>query len=795
MKASLQLTGVSDYHGIQFGRDGKNLYVIGRGKSLEDREMSFHIPSMAEYGGGKQPKFRWVSGNSHTTLAELEASSGNMYIKGRVGIGAMSPKSALDVRGGVNIQNAKGEAVITFPKGEGSGFYIRSTDNPAETSDADNRLYISGKNGFVGVATSQPKTMLDVRGALNLQDATGAAILYFPEKGKSSSFFIRCADDPAKYEESQERLFVGSNGMVGIGTGKPTHGLTLDSPARPGSPVHDVAIKKGNLHLAGSIFDLSSGNKYYIDLKKDSYLKRASIETSLGIGTTKPVSMQGSSSVVHVSDPAAPLVRIENTKAGGSANLELRSGNSAWSATGSTAAFELKYNGKSHLTVTNDGKIGVGTKTPTHGLTIESEYPEGHANNDLSIRKGHLWIYGAIKQLGSSKYSFSIDKGGFIKHLNVEGKLGIGLFGKEPKFNMELGAGKIMSLGNQMFFSGESGTGYVTANLYRKDNKWNLFKGSEGGAMIALKSTGAIEISGTEKAGSTNVKTMMTIDAVTQTAVFPQAGMKAGFGTSSPAYPIHVVGAARVGDAQASIAFGQTEATMGFLGANQKYVFMATKDGQQALALDQFTGNVGIGTTRPQTPLHIAHPKEASLSLGSSQAKDTHAFIKAKGTADGVDMIMGVKNPKKGASKLTFQFKNTVTFAGSGKTVFARGDTLFKSGNVGIGGSVFDPKFKLHIKGDTKIDGRCFVSKTRPAAKSKEKKEEPKLEELDHLDFTDLLEEDEHIENHDESRQAIDLVGTMSSLSRVIRKQLKQMEMHDQRIESLATQLQTLSNA
>merc|ERR1712054_375775 len=370
---------------------------------------------------------------------------------------------------------------------------------------------------------------------------------------------------------------------------------------------------------------------------------------------------------------------------------------------------------------------------------------------------------GAIKQLGSSKYSFSIDKGGFIKHLNVEGKLGIGLFGKEPKFNMELGAGKIMSLGNQMFFSGESGTGYVTANLYRKDNKWNLFKGSEGGAMIALKSTGAIEISGTEKAGSTKVKTMMTIDAVTQTAVFPQAGMKAGFGTSSPAYPIHVVGAARVGDAQASIAFGQTEATMGFLGANQNYVFMATKD--------------------------------ASLSLGSSQAKDTHAFIKAKGTADGVDMVMGVKNPKKGASKLTFQFKNTVTFAGSGKTVFARGDTLFKSGNVGIGGSVFDPKFKLHIKGDTKIDGRCFVSKTRPAAKSGEKKEEPKPEELDHLDFTDLLEEDERIENHDESRQAIDLVGTMSSLSRVIRKQLKQMEIHDQRIKSLSTQLQMLSNA
>lgn len=822
-KASLQLNGVSDYHGIQFGKDGKELYVIGRGKSIEDREMSFHIPSMAEYGGGAAPKFRWVSGNAHTTLAELESGTGNMYLKGRLGIGAMSPKSELDVRGGINIENAKGEAVITFPKGEGSGFFIRSTDNPGQSTASDNKFYIAGSNGYVGLATSSPKSMLDVRGSVNLQDATGAAIFYFPEAGKSSAMFIRCADDPSKYEATQERLYVGANGMVGVGTSKPSHGLTLDSPAALGSPLHDISIKKGNLHLSGTIHDLSEGTtKYFINMVKDSFLKRATIETSIGVGTTKPVSMKGSSAVLHVSDPAAPLVRIENTQAGGSATLELKAANSVWTAAGSTAAFKVQYNGKSHLTIMNDGKVGVGTQVPSHGLTIDSEYPEGHKNNDLSINKGELWLWGAIKQMGDDKYSFSLTKGGFIKHLNVEGKLGVGLGGKQPNFDMELGVGKVMSLGNQMFFSGESGTGYVTANLYRKANKWNLQKTDAGGSMVAFKSSGAVEISGTEKPGSTALKLMMSVNAVTQTALFPMEGVKVGVGTSSPAYPVHVVGSGKIGAAHASIAFGQAETTMGFLSANAKYVAMGTKDGEETLVLNQADGNVGIGTKSPQSALHIAGSSDAALSFSSGQSKaGTYAYIKTKPTENqGLNMVIGVRHPKTGHGRLTFDFKNSIKFSGMGNTIFNRGDTIFKTGTVAIGGAAFDPKYKLHVQGDAKIEGKCFVSKKRPEASKIEegstnesgaappkgkspappaksppppppKKEELEMDFMDHLDFTDLLEEGER-GSDDNSRETVELVGTMSSLSKIIRKQLKQMEEHDSKIQALTSQMTML---
>lgn len=738
-----------------------------------------------------------VSGQQHTTLAHLEAETGNMYFKGKVGIGSMEPKSELDVRGGINIQNQRGDAVITFPKGDGSGFHIKSTDTPAQTTDSDSRFYISGKNGYTGISTTEPKAMLDVRGSMNLQDSTGGAAIYFPDKDKTGSFYIRCADDPAKYDKSQERFYVGANGMVGIGTSKPTHGLTLDTPHPLGSKQNDIAIKKGSLRLGGAIYDSSSGDKYFIDLKKNSFIKRMAVETSIGVGTKKPISMAGSSAVIHVADPVAPLVRIENS-ASGAAVLELQSGESKWSVTGTGGFFKISHDSKAHFTITDDGKIGVGSAKPTHGFTVASEHPVGHPANDMSIEKGNLWLGGEIKQLEKPEYSLSLDKANRVKDMSVMGKMGVGLAkDKKPKFDLELGVNKVMSLGNQMFFSSEAGSGYMSSNLFRKGEKWELSTKDAGGAVVSLKAGGEIEIAGTLKKGSPALTTMMKISAAAQTASFPMPGLKTGFGTASPEYPIHVVGATKVGDAAASIAFGESESSMGFLGANKKYVFMGTKDGQEVLSLDQATGNVGIGTTSPQSMLHIANDQGPSMSFGSAQAKDTRAYIKAETTADGVNMVMGVNNPDQGQNTLTFDFSNTVTFGGKGATVFDRGDTVFKSGNVGIGGDTFDPEYKLHVKGDAKIEGRCFVAKKRPgppapaaapaAATTTDKASSP----IDHLDFTDLLEEDEVDQPQYDTH--IDLVDTMEKLSKVLRKQLKQMDAHDARIGALTEQLEMLT--
>jgi hypothetical protein len=383
----------------------------------------------------------------------------------------------------------------------------------------------------------------------------------------------------------------------------------------------------------------------------------------------------------------------------------------------------------------------------------------------------------------------------------VDQKLGIGLGDTEPRFNLELGPEKVMSVGNQMFFSGEDGpkpAGYISANLFRKAGEWALLDAEAGGAVVAMKTGGEIEISGTLKAGSTKLASMMTINAASQTVAFPMRGLKAGFGTTAPGFPIHVVGAAKVGNTQASIAFGASEESMGYLGATDKHVFVGTHSGQEALSVEHATGNVGVGTSSPQSALHLVSDKEASISFGSAKAQNTRAFIAAQPTEDGVNMVMGVKNAK-GADKLSFDFANTVSFAGSGATVFSRGDTVFKTGNVGIGGDTFDKEYKLHVKGDAKIEGRVFVSKKRKklptsvtseATAPKTPIAAPDL--MEHLDLTDLLEEEEgSTQEHD----AIDVLETMSKLSRVLRKQMKQMKAHDQKIAILSSQMEMLSQA
>jgi len=527
------------------------------------------------------------------------------------------------------------------------------------------------------------------------------------------------------------------------------------------------------------------------------------------VGTAKPKGLPGSDAAVHIQGKA-PVLRIENLKPSGAAVASLQTGGNTWDMHGTGGALTWKNNGKARLTITNDGNIGIGEKAtnPTFGLTIESDAPRGNKRNDLSIRKGHLWLWGSIKQIGNPKYSFSMAKGGLVKHINVEGNLGIGMMGKKPKFALQLGKGQTVSLGNEMFFAGENGNAYLSANAFRKAGKWDLHKRNAGAAAIMMERSGEIKLSGTRKNGNPRLETVFTVNAKTQVAAFPMTGMKAGFGTMSPQYPLQVNGAVAIGDTRASIAFGQSETSMGYLGSNSEYVYMATKTGKEALAVDHNTGYVGIGTPKPQSMLHLSSAEGPALSWGSSASKATHAYIKALPVGRGLNMVFGIKNPTKDGGKLTFDFKNEIKFGGSGTTIFARGDTIFKTGNVGIGGSAFDPKFKLHVKGDMMVDGKCYVAakspkskakgataktkaKTKTAAKKKGKEEDEQESEESELDFTDLLEEDEG-RTDNLSQHGVDLSETLHGLARVLRKQHKQMNLHDERIAQLTQQMSSL---
>ena len=73
-----------------------NYYLIGRGSTYANRYMSFHVPTASNYGSGSEPKFVFASTGADI-LYTVEASTGDAYHKGNVGIGDDNSDAKLSV--------------------------------------------------------------------------------------------------------------------------------------------------------------------------------------------------------------------------------------------------------------------------------------------------------------------------------------------------------------------------------------------------------------------------------------------------------------------------------------------------------------------------------------------------------------------------------------------------------------------------------------------------------------------------------------------------------------------------
>ena len=166
---------------IDAATGASNYYLIGRGVSLASRQMSFHIPTAADYGSGAQPKIIFAS-TGVDTLFSVEASTGNAYHKGTVGIGTSSPVTALDVRGEISVDYNATYGLRFYNQGRNNWSSIGNDD----TSTGANLLFkdstgtvmrITG--GKVGVGTTSPAYKLDVAGNTRSEAYSSSAVLTY----------------------------------------------------------------------------------------------------------------------------------------------------------------------------------------------------------------------------------------------------------------------------------------------------------------------------------------------------------------------------------------------------------------------------------------------------------------------------------------------------------------------------------------------------------------------------------------------------------------------------------------
>ncbi|MCX5697582.1 MAG: hypothetical protein NTU54_06430 [Candidatus Omnitrophica bacterium] len=172
-------TGTSKWGGIAFPDSvgaadsaANNYYFIGRGDAIANRTFTIHIPTAANYGSGGQPIFGVYSTGSDQ-LFRVQASTGETYIKGSLGIGTTSPGFTLDVNGTVARVGPTGSGVAYTQYGnsatDANNYLVGDENGDFEFyqgkygGTGNDRMRIkAGVN--VGIGTASPSAKLHVKG-------------------------------------------------------------------------------------------------------------------------------------------------------------------------------------------------------------------------------------------------------------------------------------------------------------------------------------------------------------------------------------------------------------------------------------------------------------------------------------------------------------------------------------------------------------------------------------------------------------------------------------------------------
>ncbi|MBI3195585.1 MAG: hypothetical protein HYZ34_14130, partial [Ignavibacteriae bacterium] len=438
---------------------------------------------------------------------------------------------------------------------------------------------------------------------------------------------------------------------------------------------------------------------------------------NVGVGTTSPLSKLEVAGVIHSTTggikfpDGTTMTSAAATTTGSSSNTDLSFAADA-DANG-TGEMTMATNGNERMRIMNDGKIGIGTTTPSYKLDING-----------IINATDIYKNGAPFSGGSSQWTTS----GSDIYYN-SGNVGIGT--TTPTGNLHVrgsgngilkvqrGADGFMSAISLLNTSGEKWGLAIRAN----ENKLRFFEdGNSDNARMTIDAGGNIGI-GTVSPGLDLDIRKNEAGASTQLRVRNDNNTN----PASDASMNLAVGGTSAGDPFISFDFGLTD-TWSLGGDNSDNDKMkisygsAGKPGTGDLVAIQTNGNVGIGTTSPVRNLHISRNDYANAQgITIENLATDNSFTGTIIELNNPNVSSGATNGNFTVGRNTFgegvpggSFGMTTNHPFSIKTNGSHRLYVSSSGNVGIGTT--SPGDKLTITDNANVQQSLRSTGTTTAA-------------------------------------------------------------------------------
>jgi len=617
------------------------------------------------------------------------------------------------------------------------------------------RIFIEGA-GYVGIGTTVPQSALDVDGLIKMRDSTitqDEDVINLGYLEAAIDAAILSGDPDWSYDADPATKVYNLTADIGIGTNVP--GAKLDVHENTANPID-------NLRVSGDINYLSLGAREItafrtkssgvgLELGVDSVTGDgwtgsgggvSFLTNDAGLLTTKMFIQNngnvaiGTTSAGYKLDILAPdatdsYMRVQRYDAEVQAGIMLATGASTplWTMyvdSGPREDLFFEYDGEVPFTISEDGRVGIGTTVPDTILTIANDSwisakdsaGTGHVNmfkvntsNEIEVGGTlNIGTIGLAEDSGvvtlvnmpvsstptagtEESYSFAIDSEAILKvYSEADGTGGIqnkrvGIGTTSPSATLDVWGDLYADQGNIT----TDNLGNITAkSFYDKDSVLYYLDPATTGTSLNL--AGIIQANGSGDnyfAGDVGIK------------------------TTTPDYALDVSGDVRL-ESTNRLRFSGTGS--GDWGSSLRHesglltintAGLVINDDGYTGTKDFFTilnsGNVGIGTTVPDTLLHLSKADGTSIIRLERDdwnivTDEIYGALQFEGQDSSAASAAGVRGGIKGISEgTTGQMALTFETSGSYDATPIERIRIAGEGNVGIGTTV--PQYKLDVRG------------------------------------------------------------------------------------------------